>query len=117
MAKLSLILLSAPIACIGLSVPAAAEDNSERRTVVVHYDDLNLASVRGHERLSSRVQYAVRTVCNSRPRYRVSLRERAKSLDCEKVTMADANEKLADMLNGNGAHMAHRGQTIMVSAP
>ena len=77
MAKLSLILLSAPVACIGLSVPAAAAaaDDGERRTVVVRYNDLNLASVEGRERLNSRVKSAVRTVCNSRPNYRMTLNE------------------------------------------
>lgn len=117
MAKLSLILLSAPIACIGLSVPAAAQDDGERRTVVVRYNDLNLASVEGRERLNSRVKLAVRTVCNSRPNYRVTLGERAQSQNCEKVTMADADVKLASLLNGDGTRLADRGQTIMVSAP
>ncbi len=117
MAKLSLILLSAPIACIGLSVPAAAEDEGERRTVVVRYNDLNLASVEGRDRLSSRVKTAVRTVCNSRPNYRLTLDERAHALNCEKLTMADAEVKLASLLNGDGTRLADSGQTIMVSAP
>lgn len=117
MAKLSLILLSAPFACIGLSVPAAAEDDGERRTVVVRYNDLNLASVEGRDRLSSRVKTAVRTVCNSRPNYRPTLSERAQALNCERVTMADADVKLASLLNGDGTRLADRGQTIMVSAP
>lgn len=117
MAKLSLILLSAPMACIGLSVPAAAEDDGERRTVVVRYDDLNLASVDGRDRLNARVMTAVRTVCNSRPNYRLTLDERAQALDCEKATMADADIKLASLLNGDGTRLADRGQTIMVSAP
>jgi UrcA family protein len=117
MAKLSLILLSAPFACIGLSVPAAAEDDGERRTVVVRYNDLNLASVEGRHRLSSRVKTAVRTVCNSRPNYRPTLGERAQALNCEKVTMADADVKLASLLNGDSTRLADRGQTIMVSAP
>lgn len=119
MAKLSLILLSAPLACIGLSVPAAAaaDEDGERRTVVVRYNDLNMASVEGRDRLSSRVKVAVRTVCNSRPNYRLTLDERARALKCEKVTMADANVKLAGLLNGDGTRLADRGQTIMVSAP
>ncbi|MBJ7441027.1 MAG: UrcA family protein [Sphingopyxis sp.] len=117
MAKLSLILLSAPIACIGLSVPAAAEDDGARRTVVVRYNDLNLASVEGRERLNSRVKVAVRTVCNSRPNYRPTLDERAQAQSCEKATMADANVKLAGLLNGDGTRLADRGQTILVSAP
>ena len=117
MAKLSLILLSAPIACIGLSIPAAAEDDIDRRTVVVRYNDLNLASVEGRERLNFRVKDAVRTVCNSRPHHRVSLNERAKSDHCEKVTMADADIKLASLLNGDRTRLADRNPTIRVSAP
>ncbi|MDR6834987.1 MULTISPECIES: UrcA family protein [unclassified Sphingopyxis] len=118
MAKLSLILLSVPVACIGLSVPAAAEDEfGERRSVVVPYHDLNLASVEGRDRLNARVKSAVLSVCNSRPHYRPTLQERAQSQICEKATMADANVKLAGLLNGGGTRLADRGQTIFVSAP
>lgn len=119
MAKLSLILLSAPLACIGLSIPAvaAAKDDGERRTVVVRYHDLNLASVEGRERLNSRVKSAVRKVCNSRPNYRPTLNELAQSQTCEAATMADADAKLAGLLNGDGTRLADRGQTILVSAP
>ena len=118
MAKFSLILLSAPIACIGLSVPAlAADDDGERRTVVVRYDDLNLTSVEGRDRLNSRVKAAVRVVCNSRPNYRMTLNEITQAQTCEKATMADADVKLASLLNGGGTRLADRGQTIMVSAP
>jgi len=117
MAKLSLILLSAPIACVGLSVPAAAEDNGERRTVVVRYNDLNLASVEGRDRLSSRVKAAVRVVCNSRPNYRMTLNDIAHAQTCEKATMADADVKLAGLLNGAGTRLASSSPTIMVSAP
>lgn len=117
MSKLSLILLTAPVACIGLTVPAAAEDGGERRTVVVRYNDLNLASVEGRDRLNLRVKSAVRTVCNSRPNYRPTLTERARSQNCEKVAMADADVKLAGLLDGDGIRVADRGQTILVSAP
>ncbi len=55
MAKFSF-LLAAPIALAGFSVPAAAEDDGERHTVVVRYDDLNLSSVGGRERLTTRVK-------------------------------------------------------------
>ena len=117
MAKLSMILLSAPAMCIGLAVPAAAEDDGERRTVVVRYDDLNLASVEGRDRLATRVKSAVRTVCNSRPHYRQSLTERATALECEGATMADAEVKLAGLINGDGTRLADRGRTIVVAAP
>lgn len=118
MAKLSLILLSAPMACASFSVPAAAEDDfGERQRVVVHYNDLNLASVEGRERLGARVRSAVRTVCNSRPNYRLTLQQRAYSQKCEQAAMADAEVKLAALFNGDGTKLADRGRMIFVSAP
>lgn len=119
MAKFSLILLSAPLACIGLSIPAAAaaQDEGERRTVVVRYHDLNLASVEGRERLNARVKSAVRVVCNSRPNYRQTLHQIGAAQDCEAATMADAGVKLAGLLGGDGTRMADRGKAILVSAP
>jgi UrcA family protein len=117
MTKFAMILLSAPVACIGLTVPAAAKDDSERRTVVVRYDDLNLASVGGRDRLTTRVKSAVRAVCNTNPHYRQTLTERASAEKCEDATMADADVKLAGLINGDGTRLADRSQTIMVSAP
>lgn len=119
MTKFSMILLSAPVACIGLTIPAAAaaKDEGERRTVIVRYDDLNLASVKGRDRLAMRVKSAVRTVCDSQRHFPVDLKERALSSKCENATMADAEVKLANLLNGDGTRLADRGRTIMVSAP
>jgi len=119
MAKFSMILLSAPLACIGLAIPAvaAAKDDGERRTVVVRYHDLNLASVEGRERLNARVKSAARTVCNSRPHYRLTLNELAQAQDCEAATLADADVKLAGLFNGDGTRLAERGRTITVAAP
>ncbi len=119
MTKFSMILLSAPVACIGLTIPAtaSAQDEGERQTVIVRYDDLNLASVKGRDRLAMRVKSAVYAVCDSRPHHRPSLAERASSSKCENATMADADAKLASLLNGDGTRLADRGRTIMVSAP
>lgn len=117
MAKFSLILLGASIAGIGLGVPAAAQDNEDRRSLVVRYHDLNLASVEGRSKLQSRVKSAVRKVCNSRPKHRPTLHELALAQDCEAATLADAGVKLANLLNGGGARLADRGQTILISAP
>src|SRR3546814_3273132 len=80
MAKLSLMLLAAPLATAGFSLPAAAnpaaEDGIERHTAIVRYNDLNLSSVEGRERLTTRVKHAVRKVCGRRPPTLHSLRER-----------------------------------------
>ncbi|HKX90668.1 MAG TPA: UrcA family protein [Sphingopyxis sp.] len=119
MAKLSLIMLAVPMALAGFSVPAAAEDDidDDRYTVIVPYNDLNLSSVEGRERLTTRVKYAVKKVCGSRPLHRQTLRERAGSLRCHDTAMADADVKLAGLFNGGGARYADRGRIVVVAAP
>lgn len=117
MAKLSFILLATPIAFVGTTVPAAAEGDGERRSVIVRYNDLNLASVEGRERLTTRVKYAVDKVCGSRPQYRQALRERASAQRCKVATMADADVKLAGLFNGDGARLAERGRIVIAAAP
>lgn len=116
MAKFSF-LLAAPIALAGFSVPAAAEDDGERHTVVVRYDDLNLSSVGGRERLTTRVKYAVQKVCGNRPLHRQGLRERAVSNRCRDSALADADVKLASLFNGDGTRYADRGRIVVVAAP
>ena len=116
MAKFSF-LLAAPVALAGFTVPAAAEDESDKRTVIVRYDDLNLSSVKGRERLTIRVKNAVRLVCESRPHYRRSLRERVVSDRCEDTALADADVKLASLFSGDGARYAERGRILVVAAP
>lgn len=118
MAKLSLILIGASVAGATLAVPAVAAEGDDRRSVVVRYDDLNLASGEGRERLNTRVKMAVQQVCNSRPSSRPTLQERSRSQKCEAQTMAAADVKLAGLLNGGGGtQLADRGQPILISAP
>ena len=115
MAKLSF-LLAAPAAFVGFTLPAAAEDG-ERPTAIVRYSDLNLASVEGRERLTTRVKYAVQKVCYSRPNYRTDLRTRAIAQRCESTAMADADVKLAGLFNGGIARLADRGKIVIAAAP
>ena len=116
MAKFSF-LLAAPVALAGISVPAAAEDDGERHTAIVRYDDLNLSSVEGRERLSTRVKFAVQKVCGTRLHYRQGLRERAEANRCEDSAMADADVKLAGLFNGESARLADRGRIVVAAAP
>ncbi|HMO75507.1 MAG TPA: UrcA family protein [Sphingopyxis sp.] len=113
MAKLTLILLAAPLALTGFSVPAAAQ---EEKSVVVRYDDLNLSTAPGRERLQWRVASAIRSVCDSRPHYRQTLTQRAQALECEAAARRDADVKLAGLFSGDGTALAGRGQ-IVVAAP
>ena len=116
MAKFSF-LLAAPVALAGFSVPAAAEDYGERHTVVVRYDDLNLSSADGRERLSTRVKFAVQKVCGLRVHSRQGLRERAVANRCKDSAMADADVKLAGLFNGDSARLADRGRIVVAAAP
>lgn len=116
MAKFSF-LLAAPVALAGFSVPAAAEDDGERHTVVVRYDDLNLSTADGRERLSTRVKFAVQKVCGIRVDYRQALRERAVANRCKDSAMADADVKLAGLFNGESARLADRGRIVVAAAP
>lgn len=116
MAKFSY-LLSATVALAGFSVPAAAENDGARHTAIVRYDDLNLSSVDGRERLATRVKFAVRKVCGTRLYHRQALRERAISNRCEDSAMADADVKLASLFNGESARLADRGRIVVAAAP
>lgn len=116
MAKFSF-LLAAPMALAGFSVPAAAENDGERHTAVVRYDDLNLSSADGRDRLATRVKFAVRKVCGTRLFHRQALRERAVSTRCEDSAMADADVKLAGLFNGESARLADRGRIVVAAAP
>ncbi|MGR4892165.1 UrcA family protein [Sphingopyxis sp. LARHCG72] len=116
MAKLSL-LLAAPVALVGFAVPAAAEGDGERRSVVVRYDDLNLSSVQGRERLNTRIKFAVQTVCGSRAHYRQTLSQQASARQCEDSAMADADVKLAGLISGDGTRLAERGRIVINAAP
>ena len=69
---------------LAATVPAVA---AESRTV--RYDDLNLASAAGIERLESRINGAARQVCGARDDYRQSLMLQAETKKC----IADAKAR------------------------
>jgi UrcA family protein len=115
MAKFSFILLAAPLAAAGLSVPSAASDsNKEQKSVTVRYDDLNLSSEKGRDRLTGRVQTAIRQVCSSHSRR--TLAERADVRACEDAASRVADTQLASVFSGQNALLADRG-ALVVAAP
>ena len=113
MAKLSFILLAMPFVAASAVVPATAQDE-ERRSVTVRYDDLNLSSESGRERLTKRVKMAVRQVCGSANR--LTLRERAAEQKCELHTRRQAETRLASPFNGRSARLADQ-RPVVVAAP
>jgi len=113
MAKISLILLAAPLVAAGVNVPAFAQ-SEEQRSVIVSYDDLNLSSESGRERLTKRVKMAIRQVCGSANR--LTLRERAAEQKCELHASRQAETRLASLFNGSSARLADQGP-VVVAAP
>ncbi len=114
MAKISLLLLAAPLTLAALSTPVAAQE--EKRSVIVRYDDLNLASASGREQLSARVDRAIDKVCDLDVHYRQTLGQRAQALKCEKQARSDSEVKLAALFNGASARFADQGG-VVVAAP
>ncbi|MBJ7501268.1 MAG: UrcA family protein [Sphingopyxis sp.] len=115
MAKFSFILLAAPLATAGVIAPAAASaPGDEQQSVTIRYDDLNLSSESGRDRLTNRVKMAIRQVCNSNSRR--TLAERAETRRCEVQASRDADTQLASLFNGSNARLADRGP-LVVAAP
>jgi len=112
MAKLPLILLAAPLVAATIVAPAAAQE--EKQSVSVRYDDLNLVSASGRERLETRVRSAVRQICGVNGR--MTLTEQAHVLACKAEASRDADVKLAALFSGQGGRLADRGR-MDVAAP
>lgn len=72
---------------LAVSTPAMAD----WKTKEVQYQDLDLSTAKGQERLKTRVKQAVQQVCGS-PRA-ITLRERLDQSSCEKNAMANAMPK------------------------
>lgn len=115
MTKFSFMLLAAPLAASGTLAPAAASAlDEEQQSVTVRYDDLNLSSESGRDRLMGRVKMAIRQVCSSNGRR--TLAERADTRRCEAESGREADSRLASLFNGSHARLADRG-ALVVSAP
>lgn len=115
MAKFSFILIAAPLAAAATIAPAAASvTDEEQQSVTVRYDDLNLSTESGRDRLTGRVRLAVRQVCGSNSRR--TLPERIEARRCEAVAGRNADTQLAGLFNGNNPRLADRG-ALVVAAP
>ena len=112
MPRLSLILISV-VASTGVAAPACAQDD-ERPSVSVRYDDLNLETSAGRERLDTRVRYAIKSICAIDPR--PTLAQRAAALECEAAAKRSVEPQLAALYNGSSARFASEKPPV-VAAP
>ena len=88
MVSFKTIALSTAVAVLAASAPALAEV----KTKPVHYDDLDLSSAKGQQRLATRVQSAVKAVCGN-PRA-FSLAEKMDLANCKRDALASAMPKV-----------------------
>lgn len=79
--------LLAAVSCVA-SV-AVADDPAERKSITVHYGDLNLSNEAGVEQLYGRIRAAARSVCRS-PREVVSLQVMQQRKQCANAAVAAA---------------------------
>ena len=112
MSKLSLILIAALAG--SAASPAFAQDGDERPTATVRYDDLNLWTAAGRERLDTRVRMAIRSMCAVDPR--PSLRQRAEGRECEAIAKRSVEPQVAALYNGSHARFASEKPPV-VAAP
>ncbi|WP_422061365.1 UrcA family protein [Sphingopyxis sp.] len=112
MSKLSFILIAA-IASGGAAVPAFAQDDLQRPSVTIHYNDLNLSTSAGRERLDTRVRMAIKSMCSVDSR---SLRQRAAALECEAAAKRSVEPQVAALYNGSHARFASE-KPPLVAAP
>lgn len=111
MAKFSFI-LAVPLAITGIVTPAAASDQvDDPQSVTVRYDDLNLSSQSGRDRLTTRVKTAIRQVCGSYSRR--TLAEHAETRRCQAEATRNTDTQLASLFNGTHARLADRGPLIV----
>lgn len=89
--KKLLMLAAAPLLLAG-AAPAAGSTGSGTNSISVHYDDLDLNTAQGQDRLQQRIASAVRSVC--RPSGRLTLAEAENVNACSRAARAGAQRDL-----------------------
>lgn len=113
MLKTHLITIAAVLATATVASPAMAQDD-DRQSVTIRYDDLNLTSAAGRERLDTRVRVAIRKMCGTE--VRAPMRERVAAAECEAFAKRSIEPQLAALYNGSNARFASEKPPV-VAAP
>jgi UrcA family protein len=80
--------LAATLSCTACAAAFAADAQSQSESVVVRYDDLNLANPAGIEKLYQRIQAAARIVCGGTGTR--SLQAKMDATRCREQAVSDA---------------------------
>lgn len=113
MLKPTLMLMIAITATGGASTTAMAQEG-ETPQIMVHYNDLDLTTTSGRERLDLRVRTAIRSMCKVGERQ--PLRQRAMVQECVAQAHRSVEPQLASLLGGSSARFASEKPPV-VAAP
>jgi len=111
--KPTLMLMIAMTATGGASATAMAQEGDTPQ-ILVHYNDLDLTTTSGRERLDLRVRNAIRSMCKISERQ--PLRQRAMAQECVAQAHRSVEPQLAALLNGSSARFASEKPPV-VAAP
>jgi UrcA family protein len=115
--KKLLILAAAPL-LLAAAGPAAGSIASGTSSISVRYDDLDLATAQGQEKLQQRLASAVRTVC--RPSGRLTLAEAENVNACSEAARAGAQRDLGFAIaagRGRSQDLADAGISLALQRP
>jgi UrcA family protein len=109
--KIILVVLSvATLASAAGAEPLGVVERDDHLTLRVTYDDLNLRSASGRDRLNKRVSAAVRTICrNDNPGLLVMKMAEQR---CSIESLRSANEQIKQALNERSISLASAPQAI-----
>lgn len=100
-------IVAAIAASLASAAPVTASENMfEPTTRVVRYDDLDLTSAKGRERLETRVRVAVNSACGH---WDVrSLNEKAMAERCRKAARTQSEAQVAEAVRNAAVRLASR---------
>jgi len=101
------LIAAAMCATFASAAPAFAQDSLfEPQSRIVRYDDLNLASARGRERLEIRLRHAAESVCGTASAR--ALNEMRTTVHCRKQALKRTAPMVADATRTAAARYARR---------
>ena len=108
MTRKATIIITAIAASLASVAPVIAADTMfEPTTRVVRYDDLDLASAKGRERLQARVRMAVNSVCGHSDGRR-TLSEKMAAERCRKAARQQSEAQVAEAVRNAAVRLASR---------
>ena len=100
-------IVAAIAASLASAAPVTAAENMfEPTTRVVRYDDLDLTSAKGRERLETRVRMAVNSACGYREAR--SLSEKVMAERCRKAARQQSEAQVAEAVRNAAVRLASR---------